>query len=82
MIRSYNAGTPSRWLRASVGSLSRGRFHLFSIDIENVVYLRYDDDTGDQYLTVWPPGRESVRRGTSATSVGGPEPRQELLVPD
>jgi hypothetical protein len=59
-----------------------GRFHLFSIDIENVVYLRYDDDTGDQYLTVWPPGRESVRRGTSATSVGSPEPRQELLVPD
>jgi hypothetical protein len=31
---------------------------------------------------VWPPGSESVRRGTSATSVGSPEPRQELLVPD
>jgi len=59
-----------------------GRFHLFSIDIEDVVYLRYDDNTGDQYLAAWPPGRESVRRGTSATSVGSPQPRQELLVPE
>jgi hypothetical protein len=59
-----------------------GRFHLFRIDIDNVVYMRYDDATGDQYLAVWPPGRESVRRGTSATSVGSPEPRHELLVPD
>jgi hypothetical protein len=58
------------------------RFHLFSIDIEDVVYLRYDDNTGDQYLSAWPPGRESVRRGTSATSVGSPEPWHELLVPD
>lgn len=59
-----------------------GRFHLFSINIEGVVYIRYDDTTGDQYLAAWPPGRESVRRGTSATSVGSPEPRHELLVPD
>ena len=59
-----------------------GRFHLFSIDIEDVVYLWYDDNTGDQYLAAWPPGRESVRRGTSATSVGSPQPRQELLVPE
>jgi Pyridoxamine 5'-phosphate oxidase len=59
-----------------------GRFHLFSIDIDNVVYIRYDDTTGDQYLAAWPPGRESVRRGTSATSVGSPELRHELLMPD
>ena len=59
-----------------------GRFHLFNIDIEDITYIRYDDATGDQYLTAWPPGRESVRRGTSATSVGSPEPRHELLLPD
>jgi hypothetical protein len=59
-----------------------GKFHLFSIDIVDVVYIRYDDATGDQFLTAWPPGRESVRRGTSATSVGGAEPRHELLVSD
>lgn len=59
-----------------------GRFHLFNIDIEHVSYIRYDDATGDQFLTAWPPGRESVRRGTSATSVGSPEPRHELLLPD
>src|SRR3954453_3361288 len=50
-----------------------GRFHLFEVDVEHVAYLRYDSDTGDQYVTVWPPGAEFVRRGTTATSVGDPE---------
>jgi hypothetical protein len=59
-----------------------GTFHLFRIDIEGVVYLRYDDNAGGQFLAAWPPARESVRRGTSATSLGSPEPRQELLMPD
>jgi hypothetical protein len=59
-----------------------GRFHLFSIDVEDVAYIRYDDSTGDQYVAAWPPGREYVRRGTSATSLGSPEPQHELLVPD
>lgn len=58
-----------------------GRFHLFSIDIDDVVYLRYDA-TGDQYLASWPPGREFVRRLTSATSVGDPEPVHDLLIAD
>lgn len=35
-----------------------GRFHLCSVDIAQVTYLRYVD--GDQWLTDWPPGRESV----------------------
>jgi hypothetical protein len=59
-----------------------GKFHLFAIDIEHVSYLRYDDSTGDQYVTQWPPGREFVRRGTTATSVGEPESRTEVLVPE
>ena len=57
-----------------------GRFHLFGIDVEHVSYLRYDDATGDQFVTTWPPGAEFVRRGTSATSVGEPEPVRDLLV--
>jgi hypothetical protein len=56
-----------------------GRFHLFDIDIENVVYIRYDDATGDQHVASWPPGREFIRRGTSATSVGAPEPVSDLI---
>jgi hypothetical protein len=56
-----------------------GRFHLFAVDIEEVTFIRYDDATGDQYVCRWPGGREFVRRGTTATSVGDPEPRRELL---
>lgn len=55
-----------------------GHFHLFAVRVESVAYLRYDE--GDQYLTMWPPGRETVRRITTATSVGDPEPAPQLLV--
>lgn len=57
-----------------------GRFHLFALDLEQVVSIRYDSATGDQYVASWPPPREQVRRATSATSVGEPEPWHELLV--
>lgn len=53
-----------------------GRLHLFSIDVETVTFVRYDDATGDQHLASWPPPREFVRRGTSPTSVGPPDPGQ------
>jgi Pyridoxamine 5'-phosphate oxidase len=45
-----------------------GRSHLFSVDA-----------TGDQFVARWPDGREFVRRGTSATSVGEPEVYHDLL---
>ena len=56
-----------------------GRFHLFEADIAEVSFLRYDDASGDQYAVLWPSGRQFVRRGTSATSVGDPEPAGDLL---
>jgi|SRR4051794_2781640 Pyridoxamine 5'-phosphate oxidase len=56
-----------------------GRFHLFEVDVEHVAFVRYDHETGDQYVTTWPPGEELVRRGTTATSVGDPEPYAGLL---
>lgn len=56
-----------------------GRFHLFEVLLEEVASLRYGEH-GDQHVALWPSGREFVRRGTSATSVGEPEPAQELLV--
>lgn len=59
-----------------------GHFHLFAVDIDHLSYLRYDNSTGDQYVTQWPPGREYVRRGTTTTSLGHPEPRTGVLVPD
>lgn len=59
-----------------------GRFHLFRVAIDDLAYLRYDHETGDQFTASWPPAKEFVRRGTSATSVGDPEPGGDLLVPD
>jgi hypothetical protein len=56
-----------------------GRFHLFEVDLEHVAFVHYDHETGDQFVTTWPPGEEYVRRGTTATSVGEPEPRRDLL---
>jgi len=57
-----------------------GRFHLFGVDIEQVTYVAYDPSgCGDQHVAMWPPAREFVRRATSATSVGEPEPVSGLL---
>jgi hypothetical protein len=56
-----------------------GRFHLFSVDIAQVTFIRYDAETGDQHVALWPPAREFVRPGTTETSVGAPEPESGLL---
>jgi hypothetical protein len=57
-----------------------GRFHLFEVDVEHVAFVRYVHETGDQFVTTWPPGEEFVRRGATATSLHDPEPVRELLV--
>ena len=78
-----DAGVQARYATAVGASLGWspqvGRFHLFRISVEDVTVLRYDGATGDQFVTRWPSGEEFVRRGTSATSVGEPQPRHELL---
>lgn len=56
-----------------------GRFHLFAIDISHISFISYDAPTGDQHVALWPPAREFIRRGTSATSVGPPEPVTDLI---
>lgn len=58
-----------------------GLCHLFDVDIADVTFISYDAPTGDQHVAMWPPAREFVRRATSATSVGKPEPTSELLRP-
>jgi Pyridoxamine 5'-phosphate oxidase len=55
------------------------RSHLFVVDISTVTYLSYDTPTGDQHVAMWPPGREFVRRATSDTSLGEPEPTSEII---
>jgi hypothetical protein len=56
-----------------------GRFHLFRVDIADVTFIRYEDESGDQFVTRWPEGGEFVRRGTSATSLGEPQDYHDLL---
>jgi len=56
-----------------------GRFHLFWIDIDDVTFIRYDDATGDQFVTRWPQNVEYVRRATSPTSLADAEPHSDLL---
>jgi hypothetical protein len=58
-----------------------GRFHLFRMDLDDVTFIRYDEPSGDQHVARWPIGGEFVRRGTSATSLGPPEERVDLLAP-
>ena len=78
LLRRYAAA-----VTASLGwQPEPGRFHLFSLDISDVTFIRYDEPTGDQFVSTWPPPREFVRRGTSATSVGEPEPVTDLLAPE
>lgn len=68
-------------IRAQVGwTPEPGRFHLFWVDVDDVAVVRYDDTCGDQFVTRWPENVEFVRRGTSATTVGEPEPYTDLLV--
>lgn len=56
-----------------------GRFHLFRIEIADVTFIRYDEESGDQFVARWPEAIEFVRRGTSATSLGPRQPYHEFL---
>jgi hypothetical protein len=57
-----------------------GRFHLFAVDISQVTFITYDPGgSGDQHVAIWPPGQEFIRRATSPTSVGDPEPTSDII---
>jgi hypothetical protein len=56
-----------------------GKFRRFRVDIGDVTFVRYEEASGDQFMTRWPRKREFVRRGTSPTSLGDPEPYRDLL---
>ena len=80
----HDAGVQRRYAAAVAATLGwnpePGRFHLFAVDIEQVTFIRYDEATGDQHVAMWPPPREFIRRGTTATSLGDPEPATDLLI--
>jgi hypothetical protein len=53
-------------------------FHLFVVDVSEVTSISYAGE-GDQHVARGPAGVEFVRRATSPTSVGDPEPVSDLL---
>jgi hypothetical protein len=55
-------------------------FHLFVVELTDVTSISYAGE-GDQHVARWPAGVEFVRRATSPTSVGDPEPVADLLLP-
>lgn len=79
----HDLAVQRRYARAVAASLGwdpqPGRFHLFAVDISHIAVIRYDTDSGDQHAAMWPPGRQFVRRATTATSLGDPEPASSLL---
>lgn len=79
-------GVQHRYAGAVAASLGwrpvPGRFHLFAVGIDQVTLIRYDSATGDQHVAMWPPAREFIRRGTSDTTVGDPEPANDILIAD
>ena len=80
----HDLAVQRRYAGAVAGSLGwspePGRFHLFAVSIGQVAFIRYEEATGDQHAAMWPPPREFIRRGTSATSVGEPEPVSDIIV--
>ena len=83
-VAEHDAGVQRRYAAAVAAALGwdpePGRFHLYAVDIEHVTFIRYHSGTGDQHVAMWPPPREFIRRGTTATSLGDPEPAADILV--
>lgn len=82
-VEESRAAAQARYAREVAARLGwrpePGKFHLFRVDLTDITFIRWDDKTNDQYITHWPAGTEFVRRGTSATSQGPPEPHAEFL---
>ncbi len=57
-----------------------GRFSLFAVDIDDLTYISYDPDSGDQHVARWPAGVEYVRAADTPTSLQPPQHVRRLLV--
>lgn len=55
------------------------KFALFAVDIDDVSYIGFDPDTGDQHVARWPAGVEYTRQHLTPTSYGPRRPVSELL---
>ena len=51
-----------------------GRFHLFAVDIDEIIFIRYDDASGDQFVASWPKERELSGAGRLPPPSAVPSP--------
>lgn len=57
-----------------------GKFALFRIDIEDVSYVSFDPESGDQHVARWPAGVEYTREHLTPTSYGPRRPASVILL--
>src|ERR1700761_1442806 len=56
-----------------------GDFALFAVDIDEVTYVGFAPESGDQHVVRWPQGEEYLRPATSATKLGARQPARRGL---
>ncbi len=56
-----------------------GEFTLFVVQVRDVTYIGYDEDTRGQHVARWPAGREYIRPSVTPTSLGPEQPASRLL---
>jgi hypothetical protein len=58
-----------------------GDFALFAVDIDEVTYVGFAPESGDQHVARWPQGEEYLRPATSPTKLGPRRPVRRVLSP-
>lgn len=57
-----------------------GKFTLVRVDIEDVSYVSFDAESGDQHVARWPAGEEYTKEHLTPTSYGPRRPASVILV--
>lgn len=56
-----------------------GEFTMLAVDITEVAYIGHDAGSNAQHVARWPAGEEYLRPALTPTTLGPPEPVQQLL---
>jgi len=56
-----------------------GDFALFAVDIDELTYVGFAPESGDQHVARWPQGEEYLRPATSPTKLGARQPVRRVL---
>jgi hypothetical protein len=81
--REPDRGVQERYARTVADQLPWapvvGDFALFAVDIDEVTYVGFAPESGDQHVVRWPQGEEYLRPATSATRLGARRPVRRVL---